>query len=186
MHNEDEIVNNALIRSREFPDQPSLLRKLNKTHSHVYMERGKRLQEQLNKTTLTIALEQRQSEANRGISFTNWSFEEAINDATAVSALVRAEQARMAGGSKKTDALQELIQTIVRASQKITVSGLLKKLRKAEGKGTIEGVDTLENPKPQIYFKNHNGHGNQAPISGLKDRLTRARRVINKELAETR
>jgi DNA-binding HxlR family transcriptional regulator len=186
MQNEDEFVDKALVPLHERAEQPALLKNLNKTHAVVYAEQGRKLREQLNETTLEIALGQRQSEADRGIPIMNWSFESAINDAVGVSALVKAEQARRAGRSKKTDTLQELILDIVRANQKITVAELLTRLRELDHKGIIEGVDTPEKPNPQIYFIDRNGHGDQAPISGLKDRLTRARKVIAKEIAQTR
>jgi hypothetical protein len=182
---EDEISDEASVRLHDRPEQPSLLKNLNRTHAAFYAEQGEKLEKQLNETTLKIALDQRQSEADRGIPFANWSFEGGIDDAARSAVVVRSEQGRKAGMSRKTDTLQELIQMIVRASPKIKVTRLVNSLKELDGKGTIEGVETLEKPKPQIYFKNRNGHGEKAPISGLKHRLTRARQVIGNEVAQT-
>lgn len=183
---ENDAADKARARLHERPEQPSLLKNLNERHAAVYAKRAQKLQEELNETTLKIALDQRQSEADRGIPIANWTFEGAINDATDAAAVVKAQQARNAGRSKKTDALQELIVEIVRDNPRISQSQLLLKLGapKKPG-GVIEDIDGPEEAKPSIHFV-QNGRSKEAPISGLKDRLTRARKVIKSEIAETR
>jgi hypothetical protein len=170
---------------RERPEQHSLLRSLNKRHADFHAEQGKKLQEQLTETTLKMAMDQRESEAARGISIGNWSFERAIDDAAKASAFVKEQQARNAGRSKKTDALQELIVQIVRDNPKISESQLLVRLMAMEKLGVIEDIDGEGDENPSIHF-DQRGRCKEAAVSGLKDRLTRARKVVRNELAPTR
>jgi hypothetical protein len=106
-----------------------MLRSLNQRHAAFYAEQERKSQEQLTETTLKMAMDQRESEAARGIPIGNWSFERAIDDAAKAFALVKTDQARSAGRSKKTDALQELIVQIVREAPKISEPQLLARLR---------------------------------------------------------
>ena len=100
----------------EWPDQPSMLWRLNKRHADFHAGQGKKLEEQLTETTLKMAMYQRESEAARANSIGNGSFEGAIDDAAKASALVRAEQARNAGqsqirGSRFSKCSVQVIQT---------------------------------------------------------------------------
>jgi hypothetical protein len=126
-------------------------------------------------------MEQRESEAARGIPIQYWSFERGIADAARVSAMVsailRSEQARTAGKALKTDALQKLILRIVRKCVDINVSELLVRLRSAEGNGVIDKVDGDDVPKPAIHFCQRD-RIKEAPVSGLKDRLARAKKIV--------
>lgn len=95
---------------------------------------------------------------------------------------------RLGGGSKKTDALQELILEVVRCNPRITEPQLLAKLRDRLQQGVIVEID--EDPSspdpPEIEFNDHHGKWGHAPISGLKDRLSRAKKAIQKEFAQSR
>jgi hypothetical protein len=155
-------------------------------HAAFHAERQKQLEQQLTPITFKLAMEQRLSEAKRGIPINYWSFEGGVEDAARASAIVIGELARKGGRSKKTDALQELIIDIVRDKREITVPRLLARLLELTGAGIIDDVDTEGDPIPMIYFRGHNGRNGMAPISGRKDRLSRAKKFVREELALTR
>lgn len=72
----------------------------------------------------------------------------------------------------RPDALQKLIVEILTARPDLTVLQLLDELEKVKGHGIIEDIDDGE-----ISFS-HKGKLKQAPISGLKDRISRAREKV--------
>jgi hypothetical protein len=76
------------------------------------------------------------------------------------------------GKAKKTDALQDLIDGLVRKTPSISVKSLEKQIRTEERQGIIEEVTAHK-----IYF-NHDGRSKSAPLSGLKHRLTRANKKL--------
>jgi hypothetical protein len=82
-------------------------------------------------------------------------------------------QARRGGKTKKTDALQELIKDFVQHLPSITVWQLEEKLRARQGTSVIQDI-----AEGTIWFTNHNGSSKTAPLTGLKDRLFRAKRSI--------
>lgn len=59
-------------------EQPEMLRSLNALHAKFYENRRRQFEEQLNPETLSDALAQRESEAERGIPIRYWSFETAV------------------------------------------------------------------------------------------------------------
>jgi hypothetical protein len=121
-------------------------------------------------------------------------------------ALVEAEQSkrhfsRRGGRADKTDALQDFIIAVLRKKPNITVTQLLDKLKLAAQPGSpIEEVTDEEIAFVQQMDKRgrrgatREGQGGRsprenasrsAPISGLKDRLSRARKKL-KSTAESR
>lgn len=92
------------------------------------------------------------------------------------SVLVR-QRARNAGSRKKTDKLQEVIMAIVRKSPNITTRELSDKLRAQASLGAeIEAIED-----GQILFQGRRGTRpvlSSAPVSGLKDRLSRAKKIL--------
>lgn len=74
----------------------------------------------------------------------------------------------------RSDELQILIETIMATLPSIKPVGLLDELRKQEGGGIIEEITDDD-----IFFINKDGHGGEsAKVSGLKDRMSRARKKI--------
>jgi hypothetical protein len=168
-------------------DQAAKLKLINEQNRAFYHTQSEKLLAQLNPTTIQIALHQRKSEASRGISINFWSFDRAIDDASRASTVVKLEQAQKAGESKKTDSLQKLILDIVRAHPQVTVSQLRARLESNKGKGIIDDMGSLGDSNPLISFEGLRGRVKDAPLSGLKDRLTRARKTIRQEeIAQTR
>jgi len=102
--------------------------------------------------------------------FYRTSLNQALNDAELAKSRFLSEQARKGGNAKKTDKLQLLIEQIVAQRRPITVRQLENELRARQSIGAIEEIDEM-----RIWFTNHNGQSKTATLSGLKDRLSRAR-----------
>ena len=90
---------------------------------------------------------------------------------------------KMGGKAPKTDTLSLLIHEIVSADRSIDQQRLLQRLKREEGKGIIDSIDRESELRAgdvrEIHFRAHDGRIKTAPISGLKDRLTRIRAKIN-------
>lgn len=87
------------------------------------------------------------------------------------------EQARKAGRRKRPDALQRLIMSIVQTEGEITAPQLLDKLQEFPRPDPVDDVDLDED---KIWYRNGPGKAlKSAPISGLKDRLSRAKKFLN-------
>jgi len=83
----------------------------------------------------------------------------------------RRSMSRKGGSVPKTDALQMLIQVCVREAPEINRRKLWHRLRQELGRGTITAIDAQ-----RIEFRTSNGKFKISPVSGLKDRLSRAKR----------
>ena len=90
---------------------------------------------------------------------------------------VKKDFALIGGRAIKEDPLQKYILALVQTRPDITSPQLLKVLVNEVGCGLIEEVD--QDDEGLIYFKNGKGKRNDAEISGLKDRLSRAKKKIN-------
>ena len=88
---------------------------------------------------------------------------------------------RSGGLARKTDALQMLIQQLVRETSGMSRRDLLYRLKREEGHGIITAIDGKE-----IKFLTSNGKSKSAPVSGLKDRLHRAKKGNRFALATSR
>jgi hypothetical protein len=88
----------------------------------------------------------------------------------------------IAARKPRTDALQELIIDFTKKRPKISVNELRHELEKLKGFGIIEDVD-----EDAIWFNNKHNQLDQAKVTGLKDRLSRAKKLIMeiKEIALT-
>ena len=88
--------------------------------------------------------------------------------------IYRGQMAKAAAQAPRTDALQEIIISVAEKNIDISVLNLTDKLRAMAGVGTIQDIE-----EQTIYWTDKNGNTQTSPISGLKDRLTRARKKIN-------
>ena len=108
------------------------------------------------------------------------SFEQALQDAAALfedPVLLKRTHRRLSrrgGSSKKTDALGEVILEEVQKRPAITVTDLLKHLQSLQDLRQV--VDDID--EEAISFTDRKGHTKNAPISGLKDRLFRAKKAL--------
>jgi hypothetical protein len=80
---------------------------------------------------------------------------------------------RRGGAARKTDALQALIIELVRKTRSLTTPELLDRLRERQRGGVVDDIED-----DTIAFYGHDNHPKTAPISGLKDRLSRARKIL--------
>ena len=178
----------AVLGLQERPEQPAMLRSLNELHTAVYAERTVVLERDLAGTSWGFLKLQFQLNAELPESERR-SFERSARESAMNSAVSKQEFARRGGTSRKTDALQELIVTIVREKPGITEAELLEKLKSMSHGAIIDDIDEASEPEgenePRIYF-HRDGRSKSAPISGLKDRLSRARKVVSKGVAPTR
>ena len=109
------------------------------------------------------------------------SLEQALADAEKSKSTWQTAFSRKGGSTPRCDALQGLIEEIVRENPKITQGQLLRKLKGARGAGTVvtgEKVDRVPDAGKWIHFVDEDGKPKKAPVSGLKDRLSRAKRKI--------
>jgi hypothetical protein len=81
---------------------------------------------------------------------------------------------RRGGKAPQRDPLQKLIEEIVCQDPKISQPQLWHRLRKEIGNGTIVSIDP-EGPARKIHFVASDGKVKTAAVSGLKDRLSRAK-----------
>jgi hypothetical protein len=115
-----------------------------------------------------------ESEARRGVPvYHQKTLEVALRDAEQRKKDVQQQQARRGGTVKKTDALQALIIELVRKAPSLTGSALLERLRTMQGGGVVDDI-----ADGTISFHGRDGRIKDAPISGLKDRLSRARKIL--------
>jgi hypothetical protein len=144
---------------------------------------NKLMQERLQKPEiLTVAVRDLESEAWRQVPIRNRkTFESALQDAEEVAAILvgpsfqasMQNAARKAGSAPKSDALALLIREIVRAQPDISLAELISKLDGQREPGIIQDLED-----GGIWFANGPNDSKHAPVSGLKDRLSRAKKEI--------
>jgi hypothetical protein len=137
---------------------------------------------------LKIAMKDIESESLRQVPVYNRkSFARALETAAKTKAdiLKTAAESFQSGFSKrggtapKADALQRLIVEIVQRKPNITEPELLGELENKKLQGIITDIDHDLN---LVEFRNNNdGQLKKAPISGLKDRLSRAKKKLCKK-----
>jgi len=129
--------------------------------------------------TLDLALAEAAAEK---IRFQSHSY---LTGARASKEDFRRDFCRKGGKALKSDPLTKLIADLVRASPKIHERTLLIELRRQTDleDSIVISVDAESDVLPgdvrKITFENRDGTPKSAPISGLKDRLARARAKIN-------
>jgi hypothetical protein len=101
-----------------------------------------------------------------------WSLEKALENAETSGKRFAAEWSRKGGKANKSDALQLLIEDIVKQRPATSARELEDELRRRE---RVEPIDEIADG--QISFTD-NGHLKDAPLSGLKDRLSRAKKKL--------
>lgn len=106
-------------------------------------------------------------------------FEAHLAIAADIKAHVLKSRAKRGGSAKKADALQQLIEKLVGRNPDLSERDLGARLNRETYPTVIEDVD-----EDTIYYKGKKGALKEAPLSGLKDRLSRAKK--KNEFAQTR
>jgi len=164
---------------------PANLRRINKRNRQFWSKQSKLTVRRISDPTLyALATRDMHSEAIRVALREQKSLDQALADADQsqnilLESLPQTEErwrgilARKGGRAPKTDALQALIQNCVRKLPNISQQELRHQLKKHLGLGTIMAIDNQG-----IQFVARKGMLKTAPISGLKDRLSRAKLKI--------
>ena len=118
------------------------------------------------------------SEQERGIpAYYQTPIEQLLADAARDKQRFLSHQARKGGRAKKSDALQQAIESLVRLYPDLTEAKLKAMLTRYRFPGLIDDVD-----EDTIWFVRPDGSKDGrlkgAPISGLKDRLSRAKKAL--------
>ena len=122
-----------------------------------------------------MAFEDMDSEISRGVPvYSQKPLEFCVFEAERRRTRIRSSDGGRGGRPRRGDPLQEQISDIVRPCPKISEKELLDRLRSRQVCGVIEDVDDED-----VYYVDARGVGKKAPISGLKDRLSRARKSLS-------
>ena len=119
-------------------------------------------------------------EAARGVPVKQLkTLEQALADAAYGKAMFHSQLSIKGGRAPKSDSLQELIQNCAHENPKISQRELWHRLKKEIGKGIIVSIDA-ESPCEdgsvrKIHFMSSDGKVKTALVSGLKNRLSRAK-----------
>lgn len=132
-----------------------------------------------------IALRRMNSDLSRGVPLRQIpSFEHLLSEAEKDGKIALSEHARKGGKSARTDALQELIATCLAKHPLIGVMQLMAELEGEVGAGVVTSIDKpsdlLAGDIPCIHYVNDDGKPKTASLPGLKHRLSRGKRKINK------
>ncbi|HYL33444.1 MAG TPA: hypothetical protein VEU53_09915 [Stellaceae bacterium] len=176
---------NWLVGEQKMPAIGISIARLNRLNRRFWRKRAKRMEQRLGDVAIReTAFALIRSEHQRGVPlFHQISVDLALEQAAHASdRFIKAsdsyerfikERAREAGKAKKTDALQMAIEALVRQDPRITEPQLRTKLTREQWPDVIEDVDD-----EVIAFKDRHGRGKEAKLSGLKDRLSRARMKV--------
>lgn len=103
--------------------------------------------------------------------FARWKgYHQHVERAARYAQIAISTRAQLAGRAKRTDALQETILQILRDHPSIDLEGLIKRLE-------VFGYPIETVGRSEIEFT-HKGRAMSAKLSGLKDRLSRARKTM--------
>jgi hypothetical protein len=149
------------------------LEELNQLHEAFWADQSALLRERMaDGAVLDTAIEEIAAEARKGIApFGQSSIYEALANAQRVGRRFISQFARKGGRARKTDRLQTLIEQIVQDQPDISVRELEAKLRECQGIDPIQEIDG-----DIIFFTEAHDRTKRGKLSGLKDRLSRAKK----------
>jgi hypothetical protein len=167
--------------------QEAILRALNIRHRRFWRRQSAIALKRLSDPALfKLAFRDMRSEEQRGIPVKHRkSLELALEDASTISlevakdtfVLAHREFSRKGGLARAPSPLQNLIENIVRQAPKLDRNGLMLRLKQESGEGVIASVD-----RTFISYFAHDGSVRTSRVSGLKDRLSRAKEKISSRL----
>ncbi len=154
-------------------DHSLFLRRLNERNQQFWLEQSELFSKQFSiETVRTRALEILRKEAPRVPLKNRQTLESAADDAYQEQSRFRREFSQKGGQAIKEDFLSRLIQELVLAQPNLSQRQLFHKLRQLESEGNVK----LAPDGKTITFFYGNGKSKTIPVSGLKDRLFRAKK----------
>jgi hypothetical protein len=170
---------------KNMPNQSLALANINQWNRLFWVEQSELLDRRIQDAALRqIAMDDLKSEEAMRVPVRNRkTLEHALAQAEKSRSIFQRAFSRKGGKAAKTDALQCWIMKTVRADKRISSGRLLLKIRKMakEGHPVVFRVDRksglLDDQAEHIHFRD-NGRDRTSPVSGLKDRLSRAKKEI--------
>lgn len=157
------------------PMPPRTLAEINQANAEFWREQQELLTTRMgDEPTRESAFKALEAEQLRGVPLkSRMTLELALQEAELTGQNFLSAQGRKGGAASKTDALQRLIEETVKRQPNISVEELKTKLHALQGISAIEDI-----ADGVIGFADRRGHSKEAPWSGLKDRLSRAKKKI--------
>jgi hypothetical protein len=155
---------------------------LNERNARFWLEQSQMRDRRLSDSALAeVATRRVCSEAARNLPV-RWhtSFEQALAEAETDKKIMLRELARKAGRARKADALHQLIREIAKDEPKITEPQLIHLLAGERGAGVVTSIDGPSKGLAgvrQIHWVDDKERQKATPVSCLKDRLYRAKKV---------
>jgi hypothetical protein len=158
-------------------------RQINQLNRRFWRTRSKLMNEQITDPALyEIAMKNLNSEQLRAVPVKSQNtLEQALADAAESKTTIQRFFSWKGGKQAKPDALQRVIEKIVKKKPSTTGHELLRELPDAEWAGTVTKIDKKGEVLARvvmIHFVEENETPKVAPVSGLKDRLSRAKKKI--------
>jgi hypothetical protein len=164
-------------------NDPASLRRINEQNAQFWdKERRLMVQRTSDEAILAIAVNDVRSDYERMTPLA-WqiSFAQALARADEAVRLARRDFSRRGGKAHKSDALQKLIEEIVRENPNITERELFHTLNKQVAGGVIESIDSESSMRAgdrrNVHFYDCDERLKTASVKGLKDRLFRAKNI---------
>jgi hypothetical protein len=158
-------------------NQVLMLKDINQRNAQFWSARAELMKEQRSDERLVrIVMCQIEQEAVRGVPiYYRRTFEAWLDDAANAKATFHTEPSRKGGQAPKADPLSNLIVDLHKEDPQMNGRQLFHALRKEVGKGVIISIDP-DGPQSKIHFVAADGKVKTASLSGLKHRLSRARK----------
>ena len=158
------------------PNQQLTLAKINQRNEQFWLEQSELLNKRIQDPALCeIAMSDLSAEEARMVPVRNrQSLEQALAQAEKSRTIFQRSFSAKGEKAAKADGLGSVSLDIVRAEPDINAQGLLYKIRKMTPNGPTV---VLKVDRNQIHFED-NGKEKTARVSGLKDRLSRAKKKM--------
>jgi hypothetical protein len=151
------------------------LKEINRSNVEFWADQDALLKERMaDRAVLDTAIEEIAAEARKGIApFSQSSIYEALANAERVGRRFISQFARKGGRAGKTDRLQTLIEEIVQGQPNISVRELEAKLTQCQSIDPMQEI-----ARGIIFFTDAHDRTKRCKLSGLKDRLSRAKKKV--------
>jgi hypothetical protein len=151
------------------------LRSINEANSRFWRDWRAQLDRRMNDEAISAtASDLWQAQQRRSVPLDNqFPFETALEDAERLGQRFLRRLARQGGAARKAVSLQILIENVVERDPNISRDQLLRNLEAQQHVSVIQDID-----EETIYFTTNSGRPKHCSISGLKDRLSRAKKTV--------